>query len=283
MNADFVLFSVHVWLGIASAAMVWGVPVELLKMWRLHPMRWAAIWVMGLVALIGLPGPWNVAVWGGTMLHGVAMAWRAVLGLKKWGQQDPIVTSEQQARLMDLRGQLARLHEQERMALRIQQTETERATLADAYRRFDAILLTIEQHLSLGDTERAERLITLFGKHLRGVLNEASSPFIRLNDTLEAIRNYLALMEALTAERLFIDLDDGMIEPENGVRMTRNMEITPWVEAQTWPLFEAAERTADVADPHLITADLEGGDVVFRLNDGPSLRLKLMGSAAKRA
>lgn len=283
MNMAFVLFSVLVCLGTASAAMVWGVPFELLKTWRSHPMRSGAIWAVGLAALVWGVEPWAWGIAGAAFLHSLVMVWRILAGLRQWGRQDSLATSEQQAQLMDVRGQLARLHEQERMALRIQQTETEREVLADAYRRFDAILLTIEQHLLLGDTERAERLITLFGKHLRGVLNEASSPFIRLNDTLEAIRNYLSLMEALTDERLLIDLDDGMIEPENGVRMTRNMEITPWVEAQTWPLFEAAERLTDVAEPHLITADLEGGEVVFRLDDGPSLRLKLMGSAAIRA
>ena len=283
MNLSFVLFSLHLCAGSAAAAMVWGVPLDLLQVWRLHPVRTALFWAMGLTAFVVLPAPWGAGLLVASLLHTAAMAWRSVMGLKKWGQQDPVHTSEQQARLMDLRGQLARLHEQERMAIRIQQTETERKTLADSYRRFDAILMTIEQHLALGDTERAERLITLFGKHLRGVLNEASSPFIRLNDTLEAIRNYLSLMEALTDERLLIDLDDGMIEPDNGVRMTRNMEITPWVEAQTWPLFESAERLTDVAEPHLITADLEGGEVVFRLDDGPDLRLKLMGSASKRA
>jgi hypothetical protein len=283
MNLSFVLFSAHLCAGSAAAAMVWGVPFDLLKVWRLHPVRTALFWASGATAIIALPAPWGEGMLVASLLHTLAMAWRSALGLKNWGQQDPVRTSEQQARLMDLRGQLARLHEQERMAIRIQQTETEKKTLVDSYRRFDAILMTTEQHLALGDTERAERLITLFGKHLRGVLNEASSPFIRLNDTLEAIRNYLSLMEALTDERLLIDLDDGMIEPENGVRMTRNMEITPWVEAQTWPLFESAERLTEVAEPHLITADLEGGEVVFRLDGGPGLRLKLMGSAAKRA
>jgi hypothetical protein len=230
-----------------------------------------------------LPAPWGSAALVAGLVHTGWFTSLTLKGLKKWGRQDVANTTEQQARLMDLRGQLARLHEQERMALRIQQTESEKHVLGEAFRRFDAILITIEQHLALGDTEKAERLITLFGKHLRGILSEASSPFIRLNDSLEGIRNYLTLMEALTDDRLIIDLDDGMIEPEHGVRMTRNLEITPWVESQTWALFETAERQSMVSTPHLITADLEGGDVVFQLDDGPSFRLKLMGASAQRA
>lgn len=283
MKLDFVLFSTHVCAGTAAAAMAWGVPFELLKSWNMAPARSVLIWLAGGTAALALPHPWGLPMVFAATVHTVLMAVRGIRGLRKWGQQDPVNTTEQQARLMDLRGQLARLHEQERMAMRIQQTESENLALGDAYRRFDAILVTIEQHLLLGDTERAERLITLFGKHLRGILSEASTPFIRLSDSLEGIRNYLTLMEALTDERLIIDLDDGMIEPDQGLRMTRNLEITPWVEAQTWPLFEAAERMEFVGEPHLIGVDLEGGNVVLTLDGQTSLRLKLMGSAAQRA
>jgi hypothetical protein len=283
MKMEFVLFSAHVCAGTAAFALVWGIPWDLLRAWNVAPSRSGLLWVVAAASGVLLPAPWGSAALVAGLAHTGWFASLTLKGLMKWGRQDVANTTEQQARLMDLRGQLARLHEQERMALRIQQTESEKHVLGEAFRRFDAILITIEQHLALGDTEKAERLITLFGKHLRGILSEASSPFIRLNDSLEGIRNYLTLMEALTDDRLIIDLDDGMIEPEHGVRMTRNLEITPWVESQTWALFEAAERQSMVSTPHLITADLEGGDVVFQLDDGPSFRLKLMGASAQRA
>ena len=279
MKTGLVLLFAHISVGAAFGALVWGLPWDLLRTWRLAPERTLGIWLVGGLMGLVLPPPIAWALLAAGIVHTGFIALRAVQSLRKWGRQDRAQTSEAQSRLMDLRAQLARLHEQERMALRIQQTETERRVLSDAFHRFEAMLVTIENHLALGDEERAERLITLFGKHLRGILNEASSPFIRLRDTLEAIRNYLALMEALTDDRLLIDLDDGMIEAQHLGRMTRNLEITPWVERLTWPLFEAAERQTEVAMPHLITADLEGGDVVFRLDETASFKLKLMGSA----
>lgn len=279
MKMSLVLLFSHFSMGVALGALVWGLPWDLLRTWRLTPERTVGIWAGGALAGLMLPAPYAWPLLIPASIHTGLIGWRAMQSLRKWGRQDRAQTNEAQSRLMDLRAQLARLHEQERMALRIQQTETERRALSDAFHRFEAMLVTIENHLALGDEERAERLITLFGKHLRGILNEASSPFIRLRDTLEAIRNYLALMEALTDDRLLIDLDDGMIEAQHLGRMTRNLEITPWVERLTWPLFEAAERRTEVAVPHLITADLEGGDVVFRLDEAESFKLKLMGSA----
>ncbi len=278
MKMSFVFLLMHFSAGAAWGAMVWGLPWELLKTWGIAPGRVLLAWVGALAAGWYLPEVMASVVFLAATLHTLLSVYKTWNHLNKWGVQDRAQTSEQQAQLMDLRAQLARLHEQERMAIRIQQTETETQVLGDAFRRFDAMLLTIENHLALGDEARAERLITLFGKHLRGILNEASSPFIRLRDTLEAIRNYLTLMEALTDERLLIDLDDGMIEPEHHGRMTRNLAITPWIEAQTWPLFEAVELQSNVAAPHLITADLEGGEVVFRLDEKESFRLKLMGA-----
>lgn len=278
MKMSFVLLLMHFASGAAWAAMVWGLPWELLRTWRVAPGRTVLIW--GTAAGVGLAwaGGWGTAALAAGAAHTLFIVKQTWSHLATWGWQDRARTTEQQAQLMDLRAQIARLHEQERMAMRIHQTETETQVLGDAFRRFDAMLMTIENHLALGDEARAERLITLFGKHLRGILNEASSPFIRLRDTFESIRNYLTLMEALTDERLMIDLDDGMIEPEHHGRMTRNLAITPWVESQTWPLFEAVELQTDIAQSHLITADLEGGEVVFRLDDSEAFRLKLMGA-----
>lgn len=278
MNAFFVFFLMHFSALVAWLALVWGLPWPLLKSWEIGAGRTLLISGLTLTTAWALPSEWASGMLAAAFLHVLISITKTWKKLEHWGEQDRARTSEQQAQLMDLRAQIARLHEQERMALRIQQTESETQALGNAFRRFDAMLLTIENHLALGDDARAERLITLFGKHLRGILSEASSPFIRLRDTLEAIRNYLTLMEALTDERLLIDLDDGMIEPEHHGRMTRNLAITPWIESQTWALYEAAELQSDVAHPHLITADLEGGEVVFRLDDADAFRLKLMGA-----
>jgi hypothetical protein len=269
---------IHLAIGLFVMGWAMGLPKSLLHLWKVRPWRDLGIWVGGLLGWAWLP-PWEGVVALLVALASTAIAAKKVfVGWRSWEHSTRLDISDQQRRMMVLRGQLARLHEQERLSVSIEKTKSERSLLNASHIRFQVILEAIENHLALGAAEHTEELITLFGKHLRGVLTEASAPFIKLGDSLDGIQNYLALMEALTGDRLVIDMDVSAIPELNYERMTRTFEISPWVEQMTWPHFEEAERNDSVPNAHRISAQLRGAYVVFQFNAGNELAVKLMGS-----
>ncbi|MDG2209370.1 MAG: hypothetical protein P8K81_05190 [Flavobacteriales bacterium] len=191
------------------------------------------------------------------------------------------------ARLVQLRIQLQRLHERERLSLRLERAEQSQNVLDRYEQRFQVILLAIEQHLTFGDHERAERIITLFARHLRHILHEGSTPFLSLADTLDHIKTHIRLMELLTAGRFDCELDDGMLDESILNRYTESLQISPWVESMVWPFYEWAERTTEPIPPIQLLIDVMEDQVDFSFshpNINPAIiacdfRLKLLGGA----
>lgn len=167
------------------------------------------------------------------------------------------------SRLIQLRLQLQRLHEKERLNDRLEKAEQSQAVLDRYDQRFHVILLTIENHLTFGDHGRAERIITLFARHLRHILYEGSVPFLTLETTIEHIKTHLSLMELLTAGRFICDVDDGMLEASHLARCTESLRISPWVESMVWPFFEWAERNHQTIEPMQLLIDMEDGEIIL--------------------
>lgn len=278
MSLSECLFAANVLVAITAFILQLGVPAALVRTWKLFPVAEFMLWLFCALGAL-----WGDSLGNGWMsfmlLHGLTYTIRLLKGIQHWHQSTPSPLDTKREQLMDVRGQLARLHEQERMQASIQRTQEEKQIFMASMHRFEAILVTIESHLAYGKVEQAEHLITAFGKHLRGILNEASSPFIRLGDSLDAARNYLSLMEALTDDRLMVDLDDGEIPEAHLFRMTANFEITPWIEEVTWPLFEEAEQNTSVSTSHTVFVRLNPSEIELQLDDRPVKLIKLMGGA----
>jgi len=279
MTLSECLFAANALVGTTAFTLQLGVPAALVRRWKLAPVVEPLVWVLCGLGALWKGSPLSNALMGCMLLHGIAYVIRLHRGLRHWQQNTPSPLETQRTQLMDVRGQLARLHEQERMQASIQRTQEEQRIFRASMHRFEAILVTIESHLAYGNVDHAEHLITAFGKHLRGVLNEASSPFIRLGDSLEAARNYLTLMEALTNERLMIDLDDGAIPDAQLLRMTANFEITPWIEEVTWPLFEAAEQNTSLSASYTVFVRLSPHEIVLQMDHQSKKSVKLMGAS----
>lgn len=167
------------------------------------------------------------------------------------------------SRLIQLRLQLQRLHEKERLSLRLEKAEQSQMVLDRYDQRFHVILIAIENHLTFGDHDRAERIITLFSRHLRHILYEGSVPFLTLETTIDHIKTHLNLMELLTAGRFNCDIDDGMLEPSHLARCTESLRISPWVESMVWPFFQWAERNMETIDPMQLFLDVEEGEIIL--------------------
>ena len=165
-------------------------------------------------------------------------------------------------RMWDVRGQIHRLQNKDRIEARLHR-QAEVHGILDRYgHRFESILVAIEHHLLLGDPERAERIITLFARHLRNLLFEGSVPFLALKTSIEHIRVHLRLMGELTDHRVTVDTEELLASPSDRERYTESLQLTPWAEASTWPLFEQAERT---------TARLPAAKLIWTLS-GRTLR-----------
>jgi hypothetical protein len=160
------------------------------------------------------------------------------------------------------RAQIHRLQNKDHIEARLHR-QAEVHGILDRYgHRFESILVAIEHHLLLGDPERAERIITLFARHLRNLLFEGSVPFLALKTSIEHIRVHLRLMGELTDHRVTVDTEELLASPSDRERYTESLQLTPWAEASTWPLFEQAERT---------TASLPAAKLIWTLS-GRTLR-----------
>ena len=189
------------------------------------------------------------------------------------------------SRLLQLRLQLQRLYEKERLSLRLEKAEQSQMVMDRYDQRFQIILIAIEHHLTFGDHERAERIITLFSRHLRHILYEGSVPFLTLGNTIDHIKTHLKLMELLTAGRFNCDIDDGMLEANHLLRCTESLRISPWVESMVWPFFEWAERNTGTIEPMHLFLDVVDGEITLTCSHSGintaqisnSHRLKLLG------
>jgi len=146
-------------------------------------------------------------------------------------------------RMWDIRSQVHRLQNKDHIEARLNR-QAEVHGILDRYgHRFESILVAIEHHLLLGDPDRAERIITLFARHLRNLLFEGSVPFLALKTSVEHMHVHLRLMGELTDHRVSVTLEECLASRFDRDRYTESLQLTPWAEAVTWPLFEQAERT----------------------------------------
>lgn len=290
MKAGLVLFLLQLHAAAAWGAWVAGIPGR--KVLRAN---WAGIPAvgMGLLGLgLGAVGAMGAAAdihwagsfaWVGTVF--MVLSWLGFSRLVKdfyCGQPNAEVRMNQ--RLMDLRGQLARLEERERMRQRMENTRQSRDVMERTTDRFQAILVAVEHHIAYGEMDRAERIITTFGKHLRQILHEGSIPFLSLQSTLESIQTHTELMESLTAYRFICDLDEDALEEEHLTRFTESLRLTPWVEALLWPFYERAERSLEPMESVRLQVLVEKGDVVIRAHfparssvEPEEVRVRLLG------
>ncbi|MEY5044263.1 MAG: hypothetical protein RJA19_1490 [Bacteroidota bacterium] len=287
MKAGLVLFLLQLHAAAAWGALAAGLPAR--RVWQA---RWAGIPALGagvLGLLLGGTGAvveagWAEAVaWVGLacmLLSG--MGW--VQLVRKFYFGDRRAQVRMNHRLMDLRGQLARLEERERMRQRMENTRQSRDVMERTTARFQAILVAVEHHIAYGDMDRAERILTTFGKHLRQILHEGSIPFLSLQSTLESIQTHTELMELLTAYRFICDLDEDALDEEHLSRYTESLRLTPWVEALLWPFYERAERSLEPMDPVRLQVLVEQGEVVIRAHfparsavEPAEVRVRLLG------
>ena len=251
---------------------------------------WMIVFI-GWCTCFGLYAGLQNAAWSLALMTGLAV----FVGIRASNFRRKITVQEEDSptsihsRLIQLRLQLQRLHEKERLSVRLEKAEQSQMVLDRYDQRFQVILLAIENHLMFGDHGRAERIITLFSRHLRHILYEGSVPFLTLETTIEHIKTHLSLMELLTAGRFNCDIDDGMLEAAHFARCTESLRISPWVESMVWPFFEWAERHIEPIDPMQLLLDVEDGEITLTCAH-PSLiesqivstqRLKLLGDYAQ--
>ena len=185
-------------------------------------------------------------------------------------------------RMWDIRSQVHRLQNRDHIEARLAR-QAEVHGILDRYGyRFESILVAIEHHLMLGDPDRAERIITLFARHLRNLLFEGSVPFLALKTSLEHMRVHLRLMGELTDHRISWSIDESLPSPADRERYTESLHLTPWAEAVTWPLFERAERSSEAIAPARLLVSLSGRTLMCScdfdgLPIGNPIEVKLLG------
>tara|TARA_B110000285_G_scaffold234745_1_gene312823 strand:+ start:1311 stop:2258 length:948 start_codon:yes stop_codon:yes gene_type:complete len=262
------------------------IPHKLIAWLRGTELRWLfvfLIWCTSGGVHAGLQNPiWSLAIVSGLTIFLLFIPEKPVFQNTRKRTESP---DSIHSRLVQLRLQLQRLHEKERLSLRLEKAEQSQMVMDRYDQRFQIILIAIENHLTFGDHGRAERIITLFSRHLRHILYEGSVPFLTLETTIEHIKAHLSLMELLTAGRFRCDVDDGMLDASHLGRCTESLRISPWVESMVWPFFEWAERTNEPIDPMYLLLDVEDGEIAISC-EHPSFvesqiirshRLKLLG------
>lgn len=176
-------------------------------------------------------------------------------------------------RLIQLRNQLEKLQEKEQLDTLLTKTTLSHHALAQLSDRFELILMTIENHLLMGDHEQAEKIITLFARHLRQILYEGSTPFLPLSASIEHVQTHLELMQMLTAQRFSCDIDDGMLEVSTRSRYTPPLLISSWVQEVVWPYFSLAERSLEGIGESILVMDLEADQLVISFTPPQSMYL----------
>lgn len=195
-----------------------------------------------VLCVLLLPSHWGPIMWGIASMI-------AILSMRSFWQFEPALHTESphvlHNRLRALQHQLDRLKEKEQLDTALTKTNLSQHALRQFSDRFELILLTIENHLLMGDHEKAEKIITLFARHLRQVLYEGATPFLPLHETIVHIQTHLALMQLLTGNRFRCEVDDGMLDDFTLKRYTQPLLISAWVQEALWPYFNLAERSLE--------------------------------------
>lgn len=184
-------------------------------------------------------------------------------------------------RLGFLKGQLDRLEERNRLDSVLNRVAHSESALGKITDRFELILATIENHLLMGDHAHAERIITVFARHLRQTLYEGSMPFLPLHDSIEHIQTHFDLMHLLTGKRLSCDIDDGMLDELTRSRYTQTFLVSDWAQRTLWPYFQLAERSLDSIGDSVLEMDIVGNELVVGFAPPDSMYLP-EGSHTKR-
>jgi hypothetical protein len=226
---------------------------------------------------------WLVAV--GNLVRVTLQTWKFQLNSP---QEEPI---EVQRRLLQLQHQLHKLHEKEALDAQLEKTNQSQEMLDRYGAHFKRVLMTIENHLIYGENEHAERVITLFSRHLRQLLHEGSTPFLSLENSIEHIKTHLELMAVLTGHRFVCDVDDDMLDANTLKRCTERFQLSPWVEERVWPFFSLAERSLNALHPMTLVIDIESNRVILTfsghdLHQGraiPQAQFRLLGDPSLTA
>jgi len=177
------------------------------------------------------------------------------------------------SRLEFLRSQLQRLEERNQLDTVLSRVSHSEDALGKISGRFELILATIENHLLMGDHEKAERIITVFARHLRQTLYEGSMPFLPLSVTIEHIQTHFDLMHMLTGMRLCCDVDDGMLDDLTKERHTATFIISDWAQRTLWPYFQLAERSLEPLGDTVLSMDLIGDELVLSFSPPDTMYL----------
>ena len=165
-------------------------------------------------------------------------------------------------RLGFLKSQLDRLEERDRLDSVLNRVNHSESALGKITDRFELILATIENHLLMGDHAHAERIITVFARHLRQTLYEGSMPFLPLSASIEHIQTHFDLRHLLTGKRLLCDIDDGMLDDITRSRHTATFLVSDWAQRTLWPYFQLAERSLEPLGDSLLEMDIIGDELV---------------------
>ena len=268
------LYFRHDWLGNANLSILSSIGF-----------LWAANWLamsetvpQHISTLI-----WLVAI--GNLIRIALQTWEFQMNSH---QEEPL---EVQRRLLQLQHQLHKLHEKEALGTQLEKTNESQEMLDRYGAHFKRVLMTIENHLIYGEHEHAERVITLFSRHLRQLLHEGSSPFLPLENSIEHIKTHLEMMTVLTGRRFICEVDDDMLDETTLKRCTERFKLSPWVEESVWPFFSPAERSLQPLQPMILVIDIEDNSVVLTFSGDdlnqeraiPQAQFRLLGtpSAAK--
>ena len=236
-----------------------------------RPLWIASLGVIGLGAPMIFDGQiWATAIWAicnFTVLAVSQVSWNLSLVLHAESHRHI------QSRLEFLRSQLQRLEERSQLGTVLSRVTHSENALEKISDRFELILATIEHHLLMGDHEQAERIITLFARHLRQTLYEGSMPFLPLADTVEHIQTHFDLMHMLTGMRLTCDVDDGMLDELTKDRHTATFIISDWAQNTLWPYFQLAERSLEPLGNSTLNMDLIDDELVLSFSPPETMYL----------
>lgn len=256
LAAGLMVYQVHSYCQLYAKATGSNPP----KRTRLTPMWIGLLMVLGGGTVAWMPSPFGLSIWSMASAGSIALTWPYL-------NFAPVLSAEShrhiQSRLEYLRAQLQRLEDRDRLDTVLTRVAHSENALGKITDRFDLILLTIENHLLLGANDQAERIITVFARHLRQTLYEGSMPFLPLSDTIDHIQTHFDLMNLLTAGRLSCDVDDGMLDDLTRSRHTATFVISDWAQRTLWPYFQLAERSLEPLGTSVLEMDIEGDELII--------------------
>jgi hypothetical protein len=220
-------------------------------------------------AMLG-SAPWALSTWAASTAGIVAVL---IPGRKVEDVLHTETAQHLEQRLGFLKSQLDRLEERNRLDSVLNRVAHSESALGKITERFELILATIENHLLMGDHAHAERIITVFARHLRQTLYEGSMPFLPLSETIEHIQTHFDLMHLLTGKRISCDIDDGMLDDLTRSRHTATFLLSDWAQRTLWPYFQLAERSLEPLGDSILEMDIFGDELVVRYAPPQSMYL----------